>query len=130
MTDVLKICGVALVCIVCAVILRHFKGEMALLVRIGGAVLIFSAVAFGLGLLFDGLWETLDRDALEPYVSVLFKALGIALTAKICSDICRDCGEVTVAGGVEMGGKLSILALCIPLIDELMDYAAEFLRLG
>ena len=44
--------------------------------------------------------------------------------------ICKDCGEGTVAGGIELGGKLAILLICIPLIGELIGYASEILSLG
>ena len=49
------------------------------------------------------------------------------LLSKLCADVCRDMGENTVGGGIELGGRLAILSLCIPLIGELMGYARELM---
>lgn len=129
MVDIVKLCGVALLCSFVGILLRHVKGEYALLIRIGGIVLIFGAVLLGTKGIFDGIGELLVGQGLDGYASVMLRALGIAMLTKICSDICKDCGESAVAGGVEIGGKIAILVLCIPLIKELIGYATEILKL-
>ena len=127
--DIFKLCGIALLCAVGAVVLRHFKGDTALLIRIGGVILIYGVLIASVSVITDRLLGIVDIST-EKYVFALTKALGIALCSKICADICRDCGESTIAGGVELGGKIVILSLCIPLIDDLMSFASEFLKLS
>ena len=127
--DILKLCGIALLCVVGAMLLRNFKGDTALLLRIGGTVLIYGVLVISIREIADELLGVIDVSE-EKYISVLTKALGIALCSKICADICRDCGESTIASGVELGGKVAIFSLCIPLIGDLMNFVSEILRLG
>ncbi len=128
MGEIIKLCGVAVLCTVCALLLRNFKGESALLVRIAGIVLLFGFAAVSMGDIVSELRSIADSYELFDYVSILFKALCIAILSKICGDICKDCGEGTIGGCVELSGKLSILSLCIPLIKELMQYVTEILK--
>ena len=62
------------------------------------------------------------------YTGILFRALGIAVLTHLTAELCRDCGESTVASGVETLGKLEILTLCLPLIGSVMEMAEEILR--
>lgn len=128
MGDIIRFCGIGLLCAISGIILRQVKGgELSLFIRIGGALIIFGAAMLMMKNVISELLEITDGQGLDIYSKVLIKALGLALLTKICSDICRDCGEGTLASGVELCGKLGILLLCIPMIGELMDYAKKIL---
>jgi len=126
----LKICAVAILCAVAGLILRQARSDLSPLLRIGACVLIF-------GWLIPAAWEAVgealtlwEGEGMERYATVMLRALGIAILTRICTDICRDCGETGTAGGVEMAGKVAILILCVPLMRELLGYATELLRGG
>lgn len=128
--DIFKLCGIGLLCALTGVILRQIKGEYAALARVCGSVLIFGSLAIGASEIFSRISGQLLGDELSGYAKIMLKALGIAIVCRLCGDICRDLGEGAVGSGVELGGKLAILALCIPLIGELMGYAVKLLELG
>ena len=46
------------------------------------------------------------------------------------ADICRESGESAAASGVETVGKLEILLLSLPLIDEILRVAERLLSMG
>ena len=128
MNDIIKFCGIGLLCAVTGIILRQIKGgEISLFVRIGGALIIFGTAMLMMKNVISDLTAITSGQGLDVYSRVLIKTLGLALLTKICSDICRDCGEGTLASCVELCGKLAILLLCIPMIGELMDYAKKIL---
>ena len=128
MSDIIKLFGIGLLCAVAGIILRQIKGgELSLFIRIGGVLIIFGAAMVMMKNVISDLMEITEGQGLDTYSRVLIKTLGIALLTKICSDICRDCGEGTLASGVELCGKIAILLLCIPMIGELMDYAKKIL---
>lgn len=129
MGEVLKMCGVAVLCAFACMLLRQLKGELVPLLRIGGGLVLLIALVFYIGSTFSDLLEVLRMGGGTRYSSVLLKALGIAFVTKICADICKDCGEGTLSDGVGLGGKIAILSLCIPLINELIGYATEMLKL-
>ena len=125
--EMIKLCGIGILCALCAFILREIKGEYAPLVRIGGAALIFGALAVSAADILTRAMSFLFVDGLSGTFSIMMKALGLCIVSKLCADVCRDMGENTVGGGIELGGRLAILSLCIPLIGELMGYARELM---
>ena len=52
------------------------------------------------------------------------------IICKLCADICRDCGESSLASGIEGAGRIAIISLCIPVIGELMRLALKILEMG
>ncbi len=125
----LKICALAIVCVVVCMLLKHIKSDFASLIRIAGGVLIFGILIVGLGDVMGEAAILFQNDRAERYITVMLRALGIAFLTRICTDMCRDCGENLIAGGVEAAGKAAILVLCIPLIGEIIGYATEILQL-
>lgn len=67
----------------------------------------------------------LEGAALGEYGPYILKALGIAFLTQICADICRDCGEGSVASGVEIVGKMEIVLLCIPMLERILALVQE-----
>ena len=129
MSDVfLKVCAVAIVCVVAGLIVKQVRGDFLPLIRIGGVALIFVFLIPRVGEILGDTILLLEGSGVEPYAQVMLRCLGIALLTKICTDICRDCGEGSVASGVELAGKLAILILCVPLIEEMLGYATEILQ--
>ncbi len=63
------------------------------------------------------------------YVETMLKGLGAALITGLCASVCRECGKNSIADLVELGGKLEILLLCLPLIRSVAKTAAALLSL-
>lgn len=55
------------------------------------------------------------------YLGIMMKALGIALCSRVCAEICRDCGENSISVKVELGGKIGILLLSLPLLQQIVN---------
>ena len=76
------------------------------------------------------LSELIKNDAVSSYAELLLKALGIAVLTQCCSELCRECGEGSAGSGVELIGKIEILLLSLPLINEILESARSLLALG
>ena len=127
-TDILRICGIALLCAIASIIVGKMAGDFSLAIRLCGlCILLGGACSLLLALVGEiggyGLWA----DASE-LVALMLKALGIAFLCRLCSDVCRDCGATTIASAVESVGKLTIVALAMPLLTELVLYARDLLE--
>jgi stage III sporulation protein AD len=53
----------------------------------------------------------------------MLRVLAVAIVTHVCANICRDCGEGTVAGYLEIGGKVEIIALSLPTLKRLIELA-------
>ena len=125
--DSVRVCAAALLCMVAAVTLRTLRAEYALLLRFAFCILFGTMMLLSLRPLTEQLRTWLDATA-PAHTETLFRALGIALLTHMTAELCRDCGEGTVAGWVETLGKLEILGLCLPLIGAVMETVGEILR--
>ncbi len=135
MTELLRVAGIALICALCLMALNKLWAGGAVLVRVGGTVMIFGIIALMLGGIIGELRDAfsvlpLNSSAFGTAFALMLKALGIALVSKFCADICRDMGENALAGGVESAGRVAIFTLALPVLREILEYAARLLNMG
>jgi stage III sporulation protein AD len=127
----LRICCLAVLLLVLSLILRQWRAELLPFVRIA-AVLAFATLLIGTLTPIVGYLRELTEQASIPseHTSLLLKSLGLALLTQLCGEICRECGENTIADGVELIGKAEILLLSLPLIGEILSLTRELLSIG
>ncbi len=122
-----RICGLAILCLTVGLIVRQIRPELSGLVRIAAAVLIFGTLVSPLAERLETVIALLGGSGVEVYAQRMLRVLGIAFLTTICANVCRDSGENTLAGGVELAGKLAIVGLSIPLIEEILECATQLL---
>jgi len=88
-----------------------------------------------LGMSMDGLRGGVDvlrtlagqAGMAEGTASVMLRATGIALLAEFGAQLCRDAGESSLAGRVELAARAALIALAAPLMTQLTGRLAELL---
>lgn len=122
-----KICGAALLVAIVSVVLSELPRGTRLPVKVSGAVLLYGGVLLLIVPLITALRRMTEGYALAPYGELMLKCLGIALLSEIVSDLCRDAGEGTVGGLVEIAAKALILLLALPTVESLLDIVKSLL---
>lgn len=122
-----RICGVALLCAAVGMLLRSLGSNLAFPARALGGLLILSLILPSLRSTVEVVRTLFEVGGVERYAVVMLRALGVAMLGRICAEVCRDCGESGTASGVELAGKLAILSLCLPLIEEILEMATALL---
>ena len=124
-----KIGGIALTGLSALLILRAYKPEWAVFLRIAVTVVSLGLVLSLAGTVMDYVTDlTAATGALDgDSWLILLKALGLAFLTETAASVCRDSGEVGLATWVETAGKLEILLLSFPLIRTVMDTVAALL---
>ncbi len=61
------------------------------------------------------------------YLDTLMRMVGIAYIAEFSSGICKDAGYGALGNQIEVFGKLSILAVSMPILLALMETVQGFL---
>ena len=123
----IKLGAMALISLVSLMVLRQWRPEWAPLVRITAAT-VFGGVTVAMAstvLTFVG--DLGGETVSEETRQILLKALGLAFLTEVAAGICRDSGETSLASWVEMAGKLEILLLSLPLMEEILHLAGQLL---
>ncbi len=135
-TELFRVCGIAMLSTIALAVVGRLSGNAGISLRIGGGVLIFGILVLlireNISALEDilSLWRYGEGGFIGEAFSLMLKALGVALLSKFCADVCRDCGEGTLAGGVESVGRVVMVSLCLPLLAKILDKAAQMLDMG
>ena len=135
MSDTLfKIFGGAVLCVLVILILRKESPDSAITLRmiagVGLAVTCISAMSPVIEYVNEIGSSFGQGDEIAEAASVLLKALGVCLLTHVCATVCRDSGEGSVAYYVELGGKIEILILSLPLIKQMIDLALGLLEMS
>lgn len=127
--ELIKLCGIAICAVVFILIIKQIKPEFTLIMTISVSIILFTAAMILVQPFIKYITDTINSTAYGTYMPVLLKALGIGLTAQTVADICRDSGEGAIASKVELVGKIEIMLISLPLIDNIITMSGEILNL-
>ena len=71
-----------------------------------------------------------ESSVAENLWPVLLKALGISFVTEIAAGVCRDSGEGTLALWVESAGRMFLLILALPLVEEILKASRTLLDIS
>ena len=120
MQEFLRFLGLALGAAVMIMAVKGAHREM-------GAVFSMACGAALLMLLTDKLQEAVhafdNMAALaaleEEKTALIIRVLGVSLLCEFAARACRDAGEEGIAMRVELGGKVMLLSMSLPLLGEI-----------
>lgn len=55
------------------------------------------------------------------YVETILKIVGIAYIAEFAAQITKDAGQGAISSKIELGGKILILAMAIPILTVMIE---------
>ena len=126
--EIIKIIGIGLVALILIIILKQYKPEFTIYVSLlAGALilaLIFSKIS-GIIELINNLTNKISIH--KEFVTLLVKITGIAILTEFAVSICKDSGETAIASKVDMGGKLIMVYMTIPIMAGLLETLLKIL---
>ena len=127
--SVFKIVLMGLAAVLLAMQVKQTKPEYGIYISIAVGVFVMAYAASQLTIITEGLQKIAAFISVDmQYLTILFKVIGIAYLCEFASNICKDCGYQSVAGHVELAGKLTILVMSMPIIMSLLDTVQGFLQ--
>jgi stage III sporulation protein AD len=126
--DIVKIIGIAFLSVIVILILKQYRPEFALYVSIlAGAFIVLMSVGKVEGIinLLTSLANSTSVNG--QFLEILLKITGIAFLTEFAVSICKDSGETAIASKVDLGGKVIIIAISIPIISSLLETVIQVL---
>lgn len=128
MEEIIKIIGIGLTALVIIIILKQYKPEYAIYISIiaGIIILLFSMEKIS-GII--NLLQSISNKTYinKPFLTILLKITGIAFITEFAVSICSDAGEKAIASKIEIGSKVIIITMSIPIITSLLELIIEIL---
>jgi len=126
--DIVKIIGVAILTTFAVLVLKPTKPEVAAIVSIAGGVLILLMFIDALGGVISSMTAIVQRTGIKNDVfAALLKIIGIGYLTEFAAGICKDAGNESMAQKVILAGKVIILVLALPIINNLIDIVVGIL---
>ena len=128
MDEIMKVAFLGIAGVLIAIQFKGNKSEYSMYIGIAISIIIF---AFCLGHVEALLIQFQELKSLlsgaEKYLAILLKVLGITYICEFSSGICKDAGYQSIAGQIEILGKLSVMFAGIPILFAVIDQIQSFL---
>lgn len=63
----------------------------------------------------------------NSFILLLIKITGIAFLTEFAVSVCKDSGETAIANKIDIGGKVVIVSMSIPIIAGLLETIVKIL---
>lgn len=112
--------GILVICVVLmAVQFKSLKPEYGIYMTIAAALVLFFYSLSRMKVIFDAVNTLKSYINLDGYLPIIIKIVGISYISEFASDICKDSGYGTIGNQIQIFGKLSILAVSMPVFQAL-----------
>ena len=126
--DIVKIIGVGLIALIIIILLKQYKPEFVIYVSLITGALILVMVLDKLTGIVDLLSNLSSKAGVSSqFLGILLKITGIAFLTEFAVSICNDAGESAIANKIDLGGKIIIIAISVPIISALLELIIKIL---
>ena len=121
-----RIVAFAAVAALLCVVVRQTRPDMALALTLFAGAALLATYAAGLWQVVDAMSELSARAGLsDGCVATLSKVLGVALLGEFGAQVCRDAEQSALAQRVELGARLILTLMALPMLSSILDSALE-----
>lgn len=127
--EIVKIIGIAISAVVIIIIIKQYKPEFTVYISlIATALILFLLLdkVSGIVTLLNNLANKMNGTSQE-FLKILIKITGIAFLTEFAVSICKDSGESAIASKVDLGGKIIIITMSIPIISSMLETVLKIL---
>ena len=126
--EIVKVIGIGLIALIFIVILRQYKPEFVIYISLLAGALILTLSFTKISAIIELLNNMSSKIALhKEFLNLLIKITGIAILTEFSVSICKDSGETAIANKIDMGGKVIIISMSIPIMAGLLETILKIL---
>ncbi len=120
--EIVKIALIGIVAGVLVVTVKQKQPELGMQVSIVAGLIIFIYVLDYLMTAVNYIKDIVTKYDI-PYesITIVLKIIGIAYICEFAAEILKDTGEASLASKVELGGRVFIIVLSLPIITSFMN---------
>jgi stage III sporulation protein AD len=120
--QILQIVGIGLIATFLAILLKEQKSSVAFLLTVFVGCVIFLFLIDQISHIIHMLQKMVSDTKINMiYFETILKIIGIAYIAEFAAQISKDAGQGAIASKIELGGKILILAMAIPILTAIIE---------
>lgn len=128
MEEIIKIVGLGMIALIIIIILKQYRPEFAIYISIIAGILIMWLIFDKLSEIINLIQSIANKTKINTkFLSIIIKITGIAILTEFAVSICKDSGESSIANKIEMGSKVIIISMSIPIISSLLEVMINIL---
>ena len=126
--DVIQIIGIGLVAVIISIILKENRPEFAVFISIVVGVIIIVGLIPNVKNIIDYIQNLSSKININSnFVNILLKITGIAILTEFAVSVCNDANEKAIGSKIDLGGKILIISMSLPIIKALLDVILKML---
>lgn len=127
--EIIQIVGIGLAATFVILLLNQFKmNNFTLAITVFISCVLFLFLLDKVQFLLEQIQKLANQASIKNvYVETLLKIIGIAYIAEFGVQITKDAGQGAIASKIELGGKVLILVLAVPILTALIETILSFL---
>lgn len=126
--EIIKIIGIGLISLILIIILKQYKTEYVIYVSLIAGALILTMAFSKISGIIELLNTLVSKVSVhQEFISLLIKITGIAILTEYSVSICKDSGESAIASKIDMGGKVIMVSMSIPIMSGLLETILKIL---
>ncbi len=115
------ICGVV-IGVLLAIKLKSLNSPLWVYLSLALSIFVLFYILNRLSFVLDFLDDVMGDIGLESgYFEILIKIVGISYLCEFTSNICRESGFVAVASQIEIGGKMTMMVMSMPILMAIVE---------
>lgn len=120
--NIMQITAIGLTTALLVIIVKQQRPDIAMIISLAAGAILFILVMGNLRTIASSVENMAQRANLDSiYLTTILKVIGIAYVAEFGSQICKDSGEGAIASKIELGGKILVMVLALPILTALME---------
>lgn len=117
-----------LIILILSLILKEYRKEYAIYISLIGGLIILAGSLETIGEIIGFINKiSVGTSYNKELISLLLKITGISILVQYAVSLCADSGENAIASKIDLGGKVIIISLSIPVISASLTMLMELL---
>ena len=117
-----------MISLIVAILIKQYKPEFSIYISITAGILILIILLPKIKAIIDLLSNLSSKSVINnQFLMILIKITGIAFLTEFAVSLCKDANETSIANKIDMGGKVIIISMSIPIISALLQTVVKIL---
>lgn len=126
--EIFRIVGVGIITAVTALIVKQVKPEISVIITITGGIIMLLLLVDSLTSIFSSFGQIIEKTGLSTGLfSAILKIIGVGYVTEFSANLCQDAGAGSIADKILLGGKIIILVLALPIVNNIIDIISGLL---